>query len=175
LLKKCRGMRCWAIIAIFLLRYLGIAYSSEAQDAPLSLAWSQTVQSLPEPSATSVDGNIKTLTYRGPRLPPQARQADIVILRVCDRLGLQQVKRFSRAYSLPQVIDAFLDLYEQARYRYGEADQADLEHGTANWSAQHVHMRLEGDENEDYRVLLIDDGPQLRQCLTEHGSAKAHE
>jgi hypothetical protein len=170
-----RSMQRYAIMAIVLLSYLGIAHSAGAEDAPLGLAWSQTAQSLPEPSATSVEGNIETLAYRGPRLPPQATQAEIVILRVCDGLGLQQVRRFSRAYPPSRVIDAFLDFYEQAMHRYGEADQADLVHGVANWSGQHVRMRVEGDENDDYRIVLIIDGPQLRQCLTERESVKEHQ
>jgi hypothetical protein len=170
-----RDIQRWAIIAIVLLRYLAMAHSAGAEDAPFGFTWSQTAQSLPEPSATSVDGNIETLTYRGPRLPPRAPHADIIVLRVCDRLGLQEVRSFSGAYPLAQVSEVFLDVYARIIHRYGEADQADLVHGTADWNAQHIRMRLEGDENDDYRVLLISDGPQLRQCLTEHERVKGNE
>jgi hypothetical protein len=169
------GMRRGAIIATVLLRHLSMAHSAGAEDGPFGFAWSQAAQSLPEPSATSIDGNIKILSYRGSRLPPRAPHAEIIILRVCDRLGLQQVRSFSGAYPLSQVSDAFLDMYERIIHRYGEADQADLVHGTANWNAQHIRMRLEGDENNDYRVLLINDGPQLRECLTEHARIKSHQ
>ena len=57
-----------------------------------------------------------------------------------------------------------LDIYSRARVRNGEADQIDIEHGTAAWSSQHIRMRLESDVEHSYRIVSISDGPQLREC-----------
>ena len=168
-------MKGSAILAVLLLASLGVAPQAGAADAPFGFAWSEGADSLPPPSTTDVDGNIKELTYRPPHLPPQATETDIVIARVCDKFGLQQVEWFSHAYAFAMAISAFLDVYQQGVHQYGEAQQADLAHGTAVWISHRIRMQTERDDDDgQYRIVVSSDGPQFGACQAEHDKIAGH-
>jgi hypothetical protein len=167
--------RSAAIAAIVLLRLLTFtsAAAAQAADAPFGFTWSQSKESLPDPSSVLVDANITRLTYLDSKLPPQNAEADAVILRLCDGHGLQQVRWLGRAYPLSDATSMFLDLYEKITQQNSPADQYDPEHAMAAWSGRQSRMRLEGDEERNYRVVIITDGPQYADCRAEHAKITA--
>jgi len=99
-------------------------------DAPWGFAWSQQRDSLPPPSFVRPDGNVK-LIYEGPSLPAQMPDTEIVLLFVCELYGLQQVRWVSRAFSRQTAIEKFLDIYDEGVKRHGNADEGDVDRGTA--------------------------------------------
>jgi hypothetical protein len=166
-----RGLiRQTAMVAVVVLQLSGLSNFAHAADAPYGFKWSQEAEALPKPSASNADTNIKELTYRDSRLPAQSTDTETVIVEVCDGFGLQQVRSISHSFTLSAAVYEFLDIYEQSALQYGDADQADFDHGTAAWSAQHIDMRMVPDENDkdDYRILMVTDGPQFATCEAEH-------
>jgi hypothetical protein len=163
------SIRNYAIAAFFILRALDLTNAAAQEaDVPYGFAWSQTRESLPDPSSVIVDANITRLTYQGQKLPPNVSDADALVLRLCDGHGLQQVRWLGHTYPLADAAGRFLDFYEQITQRTGEADQYDPEHAIAAWSHEHSRMHLEGDEDRNYRVVVIHDGPQYADCRAEH-------
>jgi hypothetical protein len=160
--------------AMAVLAALGLSQNVRAaDDAPYGFTWSQSKESLPDPSSVIVDANITRLTYRDSKLPRQIADADALVLRLCDGRGMQQVRWLGRAYPLSDATSSFLDLYEQIIQRSGQADQYDPDHASAVWSGQQSRMRLEGDEERNYRVVVIYDGPQYGDCRAEHAKITA--
>jgi len=149
------------------LSILGLICPVAAADAPFGFSWSQGADAMPKPSSTANDSNYTVLTYQGAQLPKSATQTEVVTAKVCDGVGLQQVRWYSHPYALSLAINAFLDVYQQGVQRYGEAQQADLEHGAANWTAERIRMRTERDD-DSYRILVISDGPQFAACRAQH-------
>jgi hypothetical protein len=172
-----RATRNAAIAAIIILWPLNFSNAAAAQavNAPFGFIWSQGKESLPAPSSIIVDANITRLTYRDSKLPPQIADTEAVVLRLCDGHGLQQIRWLGRAYPLSDATSRFLDLYEQITQQSGPADQYDPEHAMAAWSGQQSRMRLEGDEERNYRVVVIYDGPQFADCRAEHTKITARQ
>lgn len=156
-----------AIVALQLLNFTNAA-AAQAVDAPFGFTWSQSKKSLPDPSSVIVDANITRLTYRDSKLPQQIADADAAVLRLCDGRGLQQVRWLDRAYPLSDATTRFLDFYEQIVERSGQADLYDPDHAMAAWSGQQSRMRLEGDEERNYHLVVIYGGPQYANCRAEH-------
>jgi hypothetical protein len=144
-----------------------VAGPAAAADAPFGFAWSARPDSLPRPSSLVADANILVLIYEGATVPPAMKDTQIVTLSVCGRLGLQQVRWVSRILSLSTGIKKFVDIYEAGVARYGEADHADLDKGTAAWSTQHIGMRLVRAGEDGFHIVMISDGPQFEQCQNE--------
>ena len=101
-------------------------------------------------------------------LPAHMNDTETVTLKVCDRSGLQQVTWASRSFGLADAAKKFWDIYTEGAQQHGEADRGDLDRGTAGWSKEGIGMRLERHPQEGYRVIMISDGPLLKQCLAEH-------
>ena len=108
------------------------------------------------------------LIYDGPRLPPQLKDTGLVILSVCDQYGLQHVTWVSRKLSRAAVVLKFLQIYEEGAKRHGEADEGDLNRGTAEWSRERIAMRIDNGEQDGYRVTMISDGPGFHRCEAGH-------
>jgi hypothetical protein len=157
-----------ALVVSFDFAFSQNAPAKPVVDAPSGFAWSQSKDMLPDPSSVIVDGNITRLTYRDAKLPRQFADADSLVLRLCDGRGLQQVRWFGRAYPQSAAVDNFLDFYEQVTQRNGQADQYEPEHASAAWTALQSRMRLVGDEERNYRIVVIYDGPQYADCRAEH-------
>jgi hypothetical protein len=169
-----RNVAIAAIITLGLLKFTNPA-AAQTIDAPFGFTWSQSKKLLPDASSVIVDGNITRLTYRDSKLPPQIADADAVVLRLCDGRGLQQVRWLGRAYPLFDATSNFLDLYEEIMQRSGQADQYDPDHATAAWTGQQRRMRLEDDENRNYHIVVIYDGPQYADCRAEHAKIAARQ
>jgi hypothetical protein len=121
------------------------------------------------------DANIIELIYEGAALPPPAKDAQTIALKVCDRYGLQQVRWVSRAFSLAEATRKFVTIYAEGVRRHGESDEGDVNHGTAGWSREGIGMLIERVEQEGYRVVMISDGPQFAQCKSEYQQITGHE
>ncbi len=163
-----------AIVALPLLNFANPA-AAQTVEAPFGFTWSENRNLLPDASSVVVDGNITRLTYRDSKLPPQIADADAVVLRLCEGSGLQQVRWLGRDYPLADATNTFLDLYEEIMQRSGQADQYDPVHATAAWSGQQRRMRLEDDENRNYHIVVIYDGPQYADCRAEHAKIAARQ
>ena len=153
----------------------GIPYLVEAAEAPFGFAWSQNRESLPRSSSIVADANIIELVYEGSTLLPPMKDTQIVTLKVCDRYGLQQVRWVSRIFSLSEGTKKFWTIYEEGVKRYGEADEGNVDHGTAVWSAERIGMLMERAEQEGYRVSMISDGPQFARCKAEYQQITGHQ
>jgi hypothetical protein len=140
--KGMNGVSPWqcAAIAMIVAHAGGIPYFVEAAEAPFGFAWSQNRESLPRSSSMVADANIIELVYENSTLPPPMKDTQIIALKVCDHYGLQQVRWASRIFSLSEVTKKFLTIYAEGVKRYGEADEGNVDHGTAAWSAERIGM-----------------------------------
>jgi hypothetical protein len=164
-----------AAMAIFATHATGMLCVVEAADAPFGLVWSQKRESLPRPSSAVADANIIELLYEGSSLPPPAKDAQTIALKVCDGYGLQQVRWVSRAFSLAEAIKKFFTIYAEGVRRHGESDEGNVSNGTAGWSREGIGMLLERAEQEGYRVVMVSDGPQFVRCKSEYQQITGHE
>ncbi len=165
--------KCAAII--FATHAAGMLCIVEAAEAPFGLVWSQKRESLPRPSSAVADANIIELIYEGSALPPPAKDAQTIALKVCDGHGLQQVRWVSRAFSLAEATKRFFTIYAEGVRRHGESDEGNASNGTAGWSREGIGMLLERAEQEGYRVVMISDGPQFARCKSEYEQITGHE
>ena len=172
-----KGVSPWkcAAIAMIVAHAGGVPYLVEAAEAPFGFAWSQKRESLPRSSSMVADANIIELIYEGSTLPPPMKDTQIVTLKVCDRYGLQQVRWVSRIFSLSEGTTKFLTIYAEGVKRYGEADEGNVDHGTAGWSGEGIGMLMERAEQEGYRVIMISDGPQFARCKAEYQQITGHQ
>jgi hypothetical protein len=153
----------------------GPPYSAQTAEAPFGLVWFQKQETLPHPSSMENDGNIVVLTYEGSSLPSFMKDAASVIMKVCQRQGLQQVRWFSRTFSLSGGAEKFFDIYEEGVKLYGQADEGDVDQGKVAWSRERIGMRLYKDGQEGFRIVMITDGPQFEQCVAEHNQITGRE
>lgn len=146
-----------------------IAPIAGAAEAPFGFKWSQSAESLPRPSSAIAEANMVVIFYDGSVLPTKMKDTGGVILKVCKNLGLQQVRWVSRSFFfLDLAKEKFIAIYEEGVRRYGEANEGDLDKGTAAWSGEHIGMRLDRDSQGGYRVLMISDGPRFAECEAEY-------
>jgi hypothetical protein len=133
-----------------------------AQDAPFGFHWGD--RSLPKPSEMLQEKNITALLYRRDMIPEQIRDAEEVILKVCDKEGLQQVIWVSRLLSGEEARRKFAVIYAEGAHRYGEADDGDPAAGTASWSSARVTMFAKLADPGFYHIVMIMDGPAFHSC-----------
>jgi hypothetical protein len=148
---------------------------AKAADAPFGFAWFQEREALPRPSSELSDANITELTYERSRLPPPMTDTEIVALKVCKKYGLQQVRWVSRIFDRIAAINKFLVLLREGTNRYGAADEGNPSNGTAGWSGEGIGLAIDHADQDNYRVLMISDGPQFERCQAEYRQITGHQ
>jgi hypothetical protein len=172
--KRTAG-RKFALLAIIVATAAADPHFAKAADAPFGFAWFQERESLPGPSSELLDANITELTYERSRLPPPMTDTEIVALKVCEKYGLQQVRWVSRTFSRTAAINKFLELLTEGTKRYGAVDEGNPNNGTAGWSGQGIGLLIEHADHDNYRVLMISDGPQFERCQAEYRQITGHQ
>ena len=152
--------KCAAIV-ILAAYAAGMPCFIEAAEAPFGLVWSQKRESLPRSSSAITDANITELIYEGLALPPPAKDAQTIALKVCHRYGLQQVRWVSRPFSLAEATKKLFSAYVEGVRRHGEPDEGNVSNGTVGWTQEGIGMLIERAEQEGFRLVMISDGPPL--------------
>jgi hypothetical protein len=81
----------------------------------------------------------------------------------------------SRIFSLSAGINKFFTIYAEGVKRYGQADEGNVDRGTAGWSGEGIGTLIERAEQERYRVVMISDGPQFARCKAENQQITGHK
>jgi hypothetical protein len=136
-----------------------------AQEAPFGFHWGD--RSLPKPTEMLQEKNITALLYRRDTIPEHIRDAEEIILKVCDQEGLQQVIWVSRLLSGEDARRKFAVIYAEGAHRYGEADDGDPSGGTASRSSARVTMFAKLADSGFYHIFTIQDHPAFRACGKE--------
>jgi hypothetical protein len=165
----------FAAIAILAAHAAGVPCLVKAAEAPFGLVWSQKRETLPRPSSAVADANIIELIYEGAALPPPAKDAQTIGLKVCDGYGLQQVRWVSRPFTLAEATKKFFAAYAEGVRRHGESDEGNVSDGTAGWSREGIGVLIERAEQEGYRPVMISDGPQFARSKSEYQQITGHE
>jgi hypothetical protein len=137
-----------------------------AQEAPFGFHWGD--RSLPKPSEMLQEKNITALLYKPDMMPEHVRDAEEIILKVCDHEGLQQVIWVSLLLSGEDARRKFALTYAEGARQYGEADEGNPSSGTASGSSARVTMFAKLAEPGFYRIFMIMDSPSFYACAKEH-------
>jgi hypothetical protein len=174
-LQKAGWALAWTSVLVVVIVACCAADTDAAAEAPFGFAWFQPRGTLPRPSSTVADANITQLTYEGSNLPPSMKETETVALKVCEGIGLQQVKWVSRPYTRVAAVDKFLDIYDVGVKRYCQSDEGNPNTGTAGWSREGIGMLIDRDEQDRYRVIMVSDGPRFELCQAEYRRITGHQ
>ena len=123
---------------------------------------------MPKPSEVLREKNITALVYKSDMMPNHMREAEEIILKVCDQEGLQQVIWMSRLLSGADARRKFALIYAEGARQYGDADEGIPTGGTASWSSARVTMFSKLAEPGFYHIFMIQDGPAFASCAKDH-------
>ena len=164
---RCGRPRLFVDVALAGMLAIG-SFGIHAQPAPFGLNWGDHLEALPRASSRTKEKNITLLLFKMDRAAGY-RDTDEIVLKVCDKEGLQQSIWTGRPLSGEDARRNFASAYAEAVRRYGKPDQGDAASGTASWNSARVTMFAKLVEPGYYRILMIMDGPAFKACTQAGG------
>jgi hypothetical protein len=125
---------------------------------------------IPKPSLALKDANVTVLAYRRERLPVnELADTEVVLLDVCKKEGLQQVSWASKALSSEEATAKLVQLLALGVQKYGDAKPSG--EGALGWENGRTEILRVAGTGGEYRVLMVNRGPDFETCAAEHDLA----